>query len=179
MCIRDSPVTTEYAHSGHQMMEVLEAVQQIGIQTILIYPNPDAGSTKMLRSERIFSSKYKKNNVFLEKIKNISFKNYLNLLRNCSCLIGNSSSGIREAHAFDVPVINVGTRQQGRERTKNIIDVPCNRDELTAAIEIYKNKRIKSTNLYGDGDSGQKIAKILHEIDLKQTLNKVFPYEGR
>lgn len=167
-------VTTEFAQAAEQMQSTLESLQEVGIQTVLIYPNPDAGSTEMIRVIRRHQDRYEKQSVICSAYKNICFDSYLNLLKYSNCLIGNSSSGIREAHFFNVPVVNIGTRQSGRERTTNIIDVGYDKNSIKCAtlstLEIERN--FKEKNIYGDGTAGQRIADILSKINLKFIVQK-------
>ena len=167
------PVTTEYGKSGSDMLEVLEALQQAGTQTILIYPNPDAGSDEILRAIRSFTRRYRKKSVLINKYKNLPFESYLNLLKHSACLIGNSSSGIREAHIFNTPVVNIGTRQQGRERTENITDVPCDKSAIVAAVQQSATKVYDiGDNIYGSGLAGKKIVNVLSTHNLEGIINK-------
>jgi len=169
------PVTTEYDEARQQMDITLEAMQNTNIQTILLYPNPDAGSDEILRSIRAFSRKYREKGVIKNKYKNLSFDVFLNLLKHSQCLVGNSSSGIREAHAFGIPVINIGTRQSARERTLNIIDVPHVECEIVNAIEETAGRRIyDETNLYGNGTAGKQIVDIILECDLTSTQKSLY-----
>ena len=164
------PVTTECDQAGPQMDITLEAIQKTKIQTVLLYPNPDAGSDEILRSIRDFSRRYGEKGVIKSKYKNLSFDVFLNLLKHADCLVGNSSSGIREAHAFGIPVINIGTRQSERERTANIIDVPHAEDEISTAILENSGRRIyDETNLYGNGKAGKQIADIILDRDVSNT----------
>jgi len=89
-------------------------------------------------------------------------------------LVGNSSSGIREAYAFNVPVINIGTRQQNRERSNNVIDAPCERVEIKKAYDKHIFFNGVEDNLYGDGRASQRISKILTEVNLAGSLEKLF-----
>jgi len=164
------PVTTEYDQARLQMDITLEAIQQTNLQTVLLYPNPDAGSDEILRSIRAFSRKHTENGVIKSKYKNLSFDVFLNLLKYSHCLVGNSSSGIREAHAFGVPVINIGSRQSARERTANIMDVRHDSGEIATAILENGGRRIyDETNLYGNGTAGKQIVDIILECDLTST----------
>ena len=180
------PVTTEYGNSYKQFYESVKAVNEIGIPTLILYPNPDAGSQGILKALRSFKSKSRGNMLCIEEAKHIPFPLYLNLLKNCRCLIGNSSSGIREAHCFNVPVINIGTRQLNRERTPNIIDVPHD----SGAIELELSRILQPSyktlmgsgkiDTYGDGTAGERISKILTNVDLKGSLNKqLFRHENK
>jgi UDP-hydrolysing UDP-N-acetyl-D-glucosamine 2-epimerase len=167
------PVTTEYDQAEKQMNITLNAIQRCGVQTILIYPNPDAGSVGMIRAIRKHSRVYGKKSVICNMYKNIPFLTYLNILKYTSCLIGNSSSGIREAHIFGVPVVNIGNRQSGRERTGNIIDTIHNEEKIISEIKNnYGNKFKDIANLYGEGNAGVKIADILYDIDIEYIIDK-------
>jgi len=119
------PVTTENTNSFDQINETLEALKKINCQTIIIMPNNDAGHLKIMEAIKKSGFKY---------YPTLSTDKYINLLMNASVLIGNSSSGIHEASTFKIPVVNIGTRQQGRERPKNVIDVDYNRDLIYKAI---------------------------------------------
>tara|TARA_R110000744_G_scaffold18499_8_gene49658 strand:- start:8410 stop:9579 length:1170 start_codon:yes stop_codon:yes gene_type:complete len=169
------PVTTEFSQAAEQMEITLNALQEAGIQTLLIYPNPDAGSSSMLRAIRKHKRKFGKQTVIRNSYKNLSFESYLNLLKFSSCLVGNSSSGIREAHQFDVPVINIGTRQSNRERTSNIVDVDYDKniikDALHRALKLERN--FDKSGIYGDGNAGKRIANILSQINLDSIIQKV------
>jgi UDP-hydrolysing UDP-N-acetyl-D-glucosamine 2-epimerase len=169
------PVTTEYEQASQQMTLTLEALQDIGVQTVLIYPNPDAGSGEMVRAIRKHRRKYGKNGVIRNAYKNISFDSYLNLLKNSSCLVGNSSSGIREAHLFGIPVVNIGTRQSNRERTDNIVDVDHGHTAIKSALlsALHNNNCFRDSEIYGNGTAAQQIAHILEYIDLDNIFQKM------
>ena len=158
------PVTTELKKSKHQMMETIYAVKKFPIQHLVVFPNNDAGSKNILKS-------ILKNNLNYTPTLNLS--EYKTILKSCSVLIGNSSSGIHEASTFKTPVINIGTRQSGRMKPKNIINVNHNQREICKAIKKTLNinflKGIKNLkNPYGDGSSAKKIVKILKKINLKK-----------
>ena len=167
------PVTTEYDQAGKQMEITLGALQEIGIQTVLIYPNPDAGSSEMVRAFRGHQDQCGKSSIVRSAHKNISFDSYLNLLKYSSCLVGNSSSGIREAHFFNVPVVNIGTRQAGRERSPNIVDVTYLKDNIKEGIEeAQKLKGNCSKEIYGKGVAGELVADLLSRIKLNGVVQK-------
>jgi UDP-N-acetylglucosamine 2-epimerase (non-hydrolysing)/GDP/UDP-N,N'-diacetylbacillosamine 2-epimerase (hydrolysing) len=168
------PVTTECSQAGDQMQITLEALQECGVQTILIYPNPDAGAFDMLRAIRQFSRKNEKESIICNKYKNLPFESYLNLLKNSNCLVGNSSSGIREAAEFGIPVVNIGNRQLNRERTSNIVDVDHNKNEIIASINksLHIKKIYDERKIYGNGRASEKIAQILFDTLYK---NPVLP----
>ena len=102
--------------------------------------------------------------------KNFSPEDYIRLIYNSKCLVGNSSSGIREASFLGIPVVNIGSRQKDRERSNNIIDVPYKYQKIRKAIDkqLKKKKYLKSS-LYGNGFAGKKISKILNKL----LINKI------
>jgi len=165
------PVTGEFNEAGVQMRETMEAIRNIGYQTIVIYPNVDAGGRKMIKVIEEYQ-KYP----FIRIYKNIPHKDYLSLMKISSVMIGNSSSGIIEAPSFHLPVVNIGTRQKGRERAGNVIDVDYRRDQIKQAIKkaiydkIFKKVLSKCKNPYGNGKTGVKIAYILDKIKIDNKL---------
>jgi len=174
LIVAQHPVTTEYEKASSDMLSTLEALQKLSVQAVLIYPNPDAGSDAIVKQIRKHQKKYGKESVIKNCYKNIGFDSYLNLLKHSSCLVGNSSSGIREAHLFGTPVVNIGSRQEDRERTENILDIPCYTNIIYEAVKHqlqhgpYKNIK----NIYGSGDSSSKITKILSKISLDDIIQK-------
>ncbi|AEB75677.1 UDP-N-acetylglucosamine 2-epimerase [Clostridium botulinum] len=166
------PVTTEKDMVVEQIEETLSAIVELGIQTIVSYPNSDNGGREIIKVIEKYREKYD----FLKVFKNLSQVEYLSLLNTADIMIGNSSSGIIEAPSFKLPVINIGTRQQGRLRACNIIDVGYNRKEILNAIdkvlynEQFREELKKCENPYGDGYSGERIADILSKIEINQQL---------
>jgi UDP-N-acetylglucosamine 2-epimerase len=135
--------------------------------TFWFWPNPDAGSNATVRRIRIF----RENNdaPHIRFIKNLEPENFLRLLKHSQCLIGNSSAGIRECSYLGVPVVNIGNRQAGRERGRNVVDVGYCRHEISNAIRYQLNHgSYPSDHLYGDGHSGRRVAKTLAELPLGQ-----------
>ena len=165
------PVTTTNKESFKQIEETIEAVKDLKIQTIVLLPNNDAGYSDIIKSLKSSKLKY---------FPSLSPIKYSNLLRNIWVLVGNSSSGIHEALTFNIPVVNIGMRQQGRERAKNIIDVPHDRKAISKAIQKalfdqkFKNLIKKMVNPYGNGKSSEKIVKLLKEISLEGVIQKKF-----
>jgi UDP-hydrolysing UDP-N-acetyl-D-glucosamine 2-epimerase len=165
------PVTLESEYSTEQMKETMEAISFLKHQTIVIYPNADAGGRKMIEVIQAYSD-----HPYLRAYKNIERRDYLGLMRIASAIIGNSSSAIIEAPSFFLPAINIGTRQKGRERGNNVIDVDYKRAEIESAIqkslhdENFKKTIRNSINPYGDGKSGMKIANILERITIDDDL---------
>ena len=172
------PVTTEVDDAPTQIRETLEAISELRYQTILIYPNADAGGRNMIEVIKEYE-KYP----FIKIFKNIPYKEYLSLMNIVSVMVGNSSSGIIEAPSFGLPVVNIGTRQEGRQRAENVIDVDYDKEEIKAAIkkalydEEFKEKVKNCKNPYGDGKAGVRIADILSKIKIdKKLLQKKITY---
>jgi UDP-N-acetylglucosamine 2-epimerase len=100
--------------------------------------------------------------------KNMEGDDFLNLLHNSLCLIGNSSVGIRECAYLGVPTVNIGSRQNRRDRGENVVDVSYDENDIVTAVEriLKENKRVTST-IYGGGNAGEKIAKLLKDLPLQ------------
>jgi len=159
------PVTSEYEDNFKNANKTLEAVVELNIPTIWILPNMDAGSDGVNKALRFFRDKNKNN--FIHFYKSLPIEIFAPILFNSLCIVGNSSSGIRESEFLGIPSVNIGTRQNGRERGKNVIDVSYNKNEIKKAIKKQINmKSYKTQNIYGDGYASVKILKILKKIKL-------------
>ena len=161
------PVTTEFNSTNSHIKETLKAVKNISernIQVVFLWPNVDAGSDKISKYIRSFrESNNLKNFAFF---KNFEPEDYIRLINNCSCLVGNSSSGIREGSYLGIPSVNIGNRQSGREKSLNTINVENNSIEIINAInKQLSNGKYPRSNLYGDGNAGKIIANVLAEND--------------
>jgi len=167
----EHPVTTEVEEAAKQIKETLEAIKEFKFQTILIYPNTDAGGRKIVKVIK----KYQKY-PFIQVYKNLPHEDYLVLMSMVSVMIGNSSSGIIEAPSFRLPVVNIGTRQAGRESAANIINVDYQKNQIKKAIqkalydEKFKAKTRRCKSPYGEGRAGIKIASILSKIKIDRNL---------
>jgi UDP-N-acetylglucosamine 2-epimerase (non-hydrolysing)/GDP/UDP-N,N'-diacetylbacillosamine 2-epimerase (hydrolysing) len=165
------PVTTEVDQAAWQMEQVLEALSEIGIQTVFTYPNSDAGGREMIKVLEGYKVRE-----FLRIVPNLGSKRYLSMMRIASVLVGNSSSGILEAPSFKLPVVNVGTRQNARLRANNVIDVGYSKEEIADAIRLaledknFKNELEKCVNPYGDGTTALKTVEILSRLKLTPGL---------
>jgi UDP-hydrolysing UDP-N-acetyl-D-glucosamine 2-epimerase len=160
------PVTTEYELARGHVFETLHAVRDIGMPTLWFWPNVDAGSDGTSGGVRTFREHEKPTNFHF--FKNMAPEDFLRLLHNASCLVGNSSVGIRECSFLGVPVVNIGTRQGGRDRGSNVIDVGYDRAEIVRAIERHRsNGRYPQDHLYGDGCAGKRIAALLSTEPLR------------
>lgn len=156
------PVTTEYGETRDQVLETLRAVHELGLPTLWFWPNVDAGSDGTSNTIRAFRENAKPENIHF--FKNMEPHDFLRLIVNSRCLIGNSSVGIRESAFLGVPVVNIGSRQRGRERGANVLDVEHNSQKIQQAIEQQvAHGRFPSDPLYGDGQSGERIARELAE----------------
>ena len=138
--VMQHPVTTSYQSSTFQINETIRAIKRLNIQTIWMWPNIDVGSDIISKKLRLFREKNKK--LKLHFFKNLSPEDFIKLCYNSQILIGNSSIGIRESSYLGINVINIGDRQKGRERGKNIIDVNYNSLEIEKAAKKYLSKKI-------------------------------------
>ena len=164
--VMQHPVTNEYQDSRKHIESTLRAIQKINRPTLWFWPNVDAGADGTSSGIRSFREKYKMENVHF--FKNMEGDDFLNLLNHSLCLIGNSSVGIRECAYLGVPTINIGSRQNRRDRGNNVVDVSYSEEEIINAIEfnITNSKREKST-VYGGGNAGEKIAELLKDLPLQ------------
>jgi UDP-hydrolysing UDP-N-acetyl-D-glucosamine 2-epimerase len=160
------PVTTEYGQGLAQIEATLEAVSRIGMQTAWLWPNVDAGSDDVSKGIRRFreSRKPEKMHFYI----NFAIEDYARLLNNAACLVGNSSSALREGAFLGVPAVNIGTRQSGREHGKNVVHVGYDSEAIEAAIRRQiAHGRYERSTLFGDGRAGQRIADLLSESDMR------------
>jgi UDP-hydrolysing UDP-N-acetyl-D-glucosamine 2-epimerase len=165
LVVMQHPVTTEYDQARNHVLETLSAVEKVDAPTLWFWPNVDAGSDGT--SNGIRSFREAQNPAKLHFFKNMTPTDFLRLLLNARCLIGNSSVGIRECSFLGVPVVNIGSRQAGRERTRNVLDVGYNRAEIKFAIERHRrNGRYPNERLYGDGHAGKRIAELLSQVPI-------------
>jgi len=175
LIVSQHPVTTEYKYANQQILETLKAVNKTNLPAIVLWPNPDAGSEDIARGIRRWRELglAKKMHFF----KNIEIEKYIHLLNKTVCLVGNSSSGIREGAFIGVPVVNIGTRQNKRLRGKNVIDVNCNHKDIYRAIlKQIKIKKYKKENIYGSGNASKKIVDILIKKSERIPVQKEISY---
>ncbi|ANW96304.1 UDP-N-acetyl glucosamine 2-epimerase [Wenyingzhuangia fucanilytica] len=173
LVVMQHPVTTEYASARKDVEETLKAVHELNMPTFWFWPNVDAGSDGTSGGIRSFREIHKPQNIHF--FKNMEPNDFLKLLANSKCLIGNSSVGIRECSYIGVPVVNIGTRQNKRERGSNVLDTVYDKNEIIKSIQDrITSTDIVSENIYGDGASGQRIADILAETKL--TFHKTIVY---
>ena len=169
------PVTTEYGQSFDQVKITIDVLRNMNnCQVLAFYSNTDAGGKQIV-------NELKKQSDF-NLIPNMDSSDFLGLMNCADVMVGNSSAGIREAPSFCLPAVNIGSRQQGRLRAQNVIDVDHSKTEITKAINkaLYDKNFIASlkniTNPYGDGKSALRIVKILKKIELTTNIiqKKIF-----
>lgn len=164
------PVTTQPQFSEKQIRQTLYAIVKIGNTTVAIAPNSDAGNKAIFKYLKLFSSKYH----FIKMYASLPRRDYLGMIKNCGVLVGNSSSGMIEASYFQTPVVNIGIRQEGRERGKNVFDVKEDSKSIYCAISkaLKMRKYIKNSGnyLYGHGGTSKKIVRYLEKINFNKDL---------
>ena len=165
--VMQHPVTTEYDQARENVYNTLKVVHELGIPAFWFWPNVDSGADGTSNGIRSYREEHQPENIHF--FKNMIPEDFLRLLCNSKCLVGNSSVGIRECAFLGVPVVNIGTRQHGRARGENVIDVSYEQDAIKNGIlnRIQTENRIAKDTIYGNGDSGKKIADILATIELR------------
>lgn len=163
------PVTEEFDNISEQTDELFNALESFNYNFVWICPNNDAGS--FIIKKKILKNRTSKNVTF----ENLTRKDFLFFLKNCECIIGNSSSGLLEAPSFKKPSVNIGRRQHMRLRGENVIDCIFKKKQIINAInkalsESFKRKIRLIKNPYGDGNSSKKILKILKETKINNKL---------
>jgi len=167
------PVTTEYGASRAHIGETLHAVAEVGLPTLWFWPNVDAGSDGTSKGIRGFRETHALPKVHF--FKNMPPEAFLRLLYNSRGIVGNSSVAIRECAYLGVPAVNIGSRQSGRDRGRNVIDVDYDRTQIAAAIRRQAERgRLPADLLYGDGTAGPRIAELLAKAPL--TIEKRLTY---
>lgn len=170
-------VTLELADTEQQIQAVLKAVESSPLPCVITYPNADPGSQSIISAINAYAKAYpKRAKVFA----NAGGKLYTSLMAKATAMIGNSSSGLVEAPTFKLPVVNIGTRQDGKIKARNVIDSTCDPIDIAAALRRATSQdfRVSLTTLvnpYGDGTAGRRIAEILATLPLdKRLLRKRF-----
>ncbi|MEQ1757963.1 MAG: UDP-N-acetylglucosamine 2-epimerase [Vicinamibacterales bacterium] len=173
LVVMQHPVTTEYDEARQQVDETLYAVKDVGLPVLWFWPNVDAGSDGTSKGIRVFRELEDPANFHL--FRNMAPDDFLRLLYSATAIVGNSSVAIRECSYLGVPAVNIGSRQQGRERGKNVIDVPHDRRAIGEAIAAHRRSpRPVRDLLYGDGKAGARIAEVLASAEL--TVEKRLTY---
>lgn len=165
------PVTTQPEQAREQMAATLDAISDFDAQVVLIYPNSDAGGDRMIVEieQRSFDQP-------VTTFRNLPREDFLGVMAIADVMVGNSSSGIIEAPSFGLPVVDVGPRQEGRERADNTLSVPHEMEAIRGAInrgvhdEAFRDQAEQCTNPYDYGGAGRRIVDTLAEIDIDGSL---------
>ncbi|XP_066517157.1 bifunctional UDP-N-acetylglucosamine 2-epimerase/N-acetylmannosamine kinase isoform X2 [Hoplias malabaricus] len=167
------PVTTDIKNSIKIYELMLDALISFNKRTLILFPNIDAGSKEMVRVMRKKGIEQHPN---FRAVKHVPFDQFIQLVAHAGCMVGNSSCGVREAGAFGTPVINLGTRQTGRETGENVLHVrdADTQNKIYHALELQFGKRYPCSKIYGDGNAVSRILKFLQTIDLSEPLQKKF-----
>lgn len=166
------PVTTEYHQNLANIQQTIQALETLKITTVWIMPNMDAGSDGINKGIRFFREKAKPD--YIHFFKSMPIELYAPLLNNAACIVGNSSSGIRESAFLGTPCINIGSRQNGRERGRNVVDVNYDCQEIVSAVRSQvAHGRYTPDHLYGDGFASEKIVQILrtHQFSIQKKIS--------
>jgi UDP-hydrolysing UDP-N-acetyl-D-glucosamine 2-epimerase len=159
------PTTTEFGGEARQMDELLEALRRIELETVLLWPNIDAGSDHVNKAIRRFRDLHAP--TWLRTLINVNPEDYLRVLANAACAVGNSSSFVRDASYFGTPVVLVGNRQQGRETDEHVMRVTPDRASISTAIRSQlQHGHYPPSTLYGDGFVSERIASALASAQL-------------
>jgi UDP-hydrolysing UDP-N-acetyl-D-glucosamine 2-epimerase len=173
LLVNQHPVTSEYGQGKAQITKTLMALHELRMPTIMLWPNADAGSDDIATGMRTFREKHRPD--YIRFHKNFPIETYVRLMLLCSCAVGNSSAPIREGAFLGVPAVNIGTRQAGRDRGKNVLDVGYETAEIVAAIRRQLGHgRYPSDSLYGDGAAGPRIADRLARASLNTQKRLMF-----
>ena len=167
------PVTLEYEDTERQVEELLEALRECGLPVVFTMPSADTNGRVIIRMLEDFTASYPR----AQLVDNLGTRAYFSLLDCAAAMLGNSSSGIIEAPSFGLPVVNIGTRQQGRTRAENIIDVGYGRHDIMAGIRRALDPDFRARlnglpNPYGDGHAAEVIVRRLREVPLDDRLIK-------
>jgi len=173
LIVMQHPVTYEWESALQQVTETLEAIIEYGFPTYWFWPNVDAGADALSRGIRKFREKSRLPNVHF--LKNMPPEEFLRVLIRSRCIVGNSSVGVRESAFLGVPSVNIGTRQRGRDRGRNLVDVGHERGAIRDAISRQVDQgHYEPDHIYGDGGAGARIADRLATEPL--TIDKRISY---
>jgi UDP-hydrolysing UDP-N-acetyl-D-glucosamine 2-epimerase len=165
------PVTLEYEDTESHITELMGALAEVDRRIVFTYPNADTRGRLIIERINQFVERNEKAIVLV----NMGIQAYFSLMAQCVAMVGNSSSGIIEAASFKLPVVNIGTRQRGRIRGENVLDVGYGRNEILAAIRRAASTEFKDSmkdivNPYGDGHAAEKIVDRVKKVKLDDTL---------
>lgn len=170
------PVTLEFNTAGIQITELLEAVNSVDeLYWVFTLPNADTGGRIIIKKLNAFVLDFPDRGKTFTSLGQLR---YLSLLKHASLMVGNSSSGLSEAPSFKLPVVNIGDRQRGRVRGRNVIDVPeCKKEDILNALHLalspeFKKSLLGMRNPYGEGRASEQVVKKLKTVELDINLIK-------
>ena len=173
LTIMHYPVTTEYGKNYKHMKQILKAISKIDMPKLIFWPNADAGSEEISTAIREFREKK-----IIKKawyVKNLDHELFFQVLKLTKCLIGNTSAAIREGSFIGVPSVSVGSRQNGRDRGRNVLNSSYDTNEIYKKIrKQLSSKGIFKDNIYGNGNASKKIKKILENINVDIQKQLIF-----
>jgi UDP-hydrolysing UDP-N-acetyl-D-glucosamine 2-epimerase len=173
LLVSQHPVTTEYGDGERQIGETLRAIDDVGLPAIVLWPNADAGSEDIARGMRKFREH--EDDSRLHFFKNLPTSDYVRLMQKTACIVGNSSSAIREGSFIGTPAVDIVARQTGRQRGSNVLAAGHDRSEIAAAIgRQVEHGAYEPEPIYGDGHAGERIADVLSRVEV--TLQKRISY---
>ncbi len=157
--------------TNEETEELFAALDQVAGPILFCYPNSDAGSRALIEQSKAFLANRGRGKIFV----NLDAIAYWSLLRQVAMLVGNSSSGIMESASFALPTVNIGMRQQGRERARNVLDAAPDRAAIQKAMEIARSGAFRASlagmiNPYGEGRASEKIVQVLTTVPLGREL---------
>jgi UDP-hydrolysing UDP-N-acetyl-D-glucosamine 2-epimerase len=165
LLVSQHPVTTEYGDGERQIRETLHAVRALELPAVVLWPNADAGSDDIARGIRKFREH--EDDSRLHFFKNLPTNDYIRLMGRTACLVGNSSSAIREGSFIGTPAVNVGPRQEGRQRGSNVVDAGYDSGVIADAVrDQIRHGPYEHEPIYGDGRAGERIADVLADVEL-------------
>jgi UDP-hydrolysing UDP-N-acetyl-D-glucosamine 2-epimerase len=171
--VMQHPVTQEHQSARWQIDQTMAAVRALGMPTLWLWPNVDAGSALTARGLRAGRERGELSNIHF--FKNLPPEEFLRVLKRSACIVGNSSVGIRECAYLGVPAVNIGSRQSGRDRGRNVVDVGYSSDDILTAMKSCVDRGHSETDvLYGDGYAGSRMAEVLATAPL--SIEKRLPY---
>lgn len=166
LMVMHHPVTTE-RHNNRNAEALLRAVDELNMPAVWFWPNSDAGTNEIAKAIRVYREQKKLKNNKVRFITDLLPEDFIGLLRKASVLVGNSSAGIKEASYFGTPVVNIGTRQQGRLRGPNVVDVGCRKGVIIESIKSQlRHGPYESSRIYYQRGTSDKIVKILSGVKL-------------
>ncbi|MBI1999166.1 MAG: UDP-N-acetylglucosamine 2-epimerase (hydrolyzing) [Parcubacteria group bacterium] len=165
LMVMNHPVATEPHKNRHNTEVLLSAVFELGVPTVWFWPNVDAGTDDIAKEIRTFRERQKPEH--MRFVKYVPAEQFIGLLQNAACLVGNSSAGIKECSFLGVPTVNIGSRQNGRMRAENVIDVDFKKRAIQKAIDAQlAHGRYEQSAIYYQPDTSKKISEILAGVGL-------------